>query len=37
MRTVLERLESRDDPWNDIGRHAHSLTEPRRRLDRLLA
>jgi bifunctional non-homologous end joining protein LigD len=37
MRTVLERLESRDDPWGDIGRHAHSLTEPRRRLDRLVA
>lgn len=37
MRTALERLESRDDPWTNIGRHGRSLTEPRRRLDRLVA
>ena len=34
---VERRLSRRGDPWRGLWRHARSLGEPRRRLDRLLA
>jgi bifunctional non-homologous end joining protein LigD len=34
---VPRRVAERGDPWSGMGRRARSLTEPRRRLDRLLA
>jgi bifunctional non-homologous end joining protein LigD len=37
LSTVLARLERDGDPWQDIGRHAQTLTEARRRLQQALA
>jgi bifunctional non-homologous end joining protein LigD len=34
---VDRRLAGKGDPWRGLWRHARSLSEPRRRLDRLLA
>lgn len=35
-RNVATRLEREDDPWKGMGRHARSLTAPRRKLDEIL-
>jgi bifunctional non-homologous end joining protein LigD len=37
IESVLRRLDSKGDPWRGMWRRARSLTEPRRKLDRLLA
>jgi DNA primase len=34
---IHRRLGAKGDPWKGLWRHARSLAEPRRRLDRLLA
>ncbi len=36
LRNVRRRLGRREDPWKGMMRHAHSLTRPREKLDRLL-
>jgi bifunctional non-homologous end joining protein LigD len=36
LRNVRRRLGQREDPWKGMMRHAHSLTRPRAKLDRLL-
>jgi bifunctional non-homologous end joining protein LigD len=35
-RNVLPRLAPKNDPWKGMGRHARSLSGPRRRLDEIL-
>jgi len=35
IRNIFRRLERRHDPWAGLWRHARSLDEPRRRLERL--
>lgn len=37
IRTIFKRLGQRGDPWTGMGRHARSLTGPRRRLDKILS
>jgi len=37
LRNIRRRLGQREDPWKGLMRHAHSLTRPREKLDRLLA
>ena len=37
VRNVIDRVEQGGDPWADINRHAHSLTQPRKKLDALRA
>jgi bifunctional non-homologous end joining protein LigD len=34
---LADRLKRHGDPWAQLGRHARSLTGPRRELDRILA
>jgi bifunctional non-homologous end joining protein LigD len=33
---IFRRLGQRDDPWNEMMRHARTLSKPRRRLDKLV-
>ncbi|HYO46091.1 MAG TPA: non-homologous end-joining DNA ligase, partial [Gemmatimonadota bacterium] len=35
-RNVLARVEGKNDPWKGMARRAHSLSGPRRKLDRIL-
>jgi bifunctional non-homologous end joining protein LigD len=37
INNVFRRLDSKGDAWRGMGRRARSLTEPRRKLDRLLS
>jgi bifunctional non-homologous end joining protein LigD len=37
MQNIFRRLGQKDDPWQDLPRHARSLDAPRQRLDALLA
>lgn len=37
LKNILRRLGQTGDAWAEISRHAHSLLEPRRRLDVLMA
>ena len=36
MKSIFRLLDRRNDPWAGMYRHAHSLKEPRRRLDALI-
>ena len=35
LHNIFRRLGQKADPWQKMSRHAHSLDEPRRRLDDL--
>jgi bifunctional non-homologous end joining protein LigD len=36
VKNILRRLGQKEDPWKEIGRHARSLSEPRKRLDEMV-